>query len=557
MDLERAQTEGQKHGYDSGKGFRPIKSGSLFARQYNDSGVTSAVTRMSMDAQKSVKEFYKKNSSNPDGLSSALKNYGESYMAELPPEMQTPFQMNFDQMSQTVIAQASDNLKKLRQKEAAAQFELYDHEMQNTVESFAKDAFKPGDVGTLAQLSLRDLRKQYAEVLMQHGPEEGFSVGGYEVKAGGGRSGAFDPSDIAEKMIDFDKRILEAGVVGNFQEEVEAGRGVDAYMAFVNGSMQVTTLDEKGVPQSMKVGDLLSNEEMDSISTKMRTFMGGIRTLEEAEYKKVERAKENYNEDFVRAGRGMALEVKKDANGREYIAGGDPAALSKYVAAALDDPFISSDSIDELMDLQAKIGNGTFDDPITVSKANTDIATGMISTYQQVPTDGISDATRVKMYQTIDDRNKGQHWSASVRYKVAEQYADAVLAPEKAAGFNIFGDANSASAADRSEWSKRMIEETLAAESAGILPQNPNAMPAQGQFDFQKRGREIADEIANRRKAPPSDPELQAIDKELKELETKMSSPSADDDEETVAKRYKELQDQKSALQVKKQMGEF
>lgn len=561
-DLSRAQTEGQKHGYDAGKSFRPMKSSSLFARTYNDSGVATAVTRMTMDAQQSVKKNYERNSANPSGLKASLEKYKEGYTAELPDEMQTPFVMQFDQMANTVVSQAGDNLKKLQQQEAAAQFKLYEREMENTIEVFAKDAFKGGETGDMAQKSLATLRKGYAERLMMDGPQEEYSVGGYKVKAGTGRSGAFSPVDIAEKMVDFDKKILEAGVLGNFRDEVEAGRGVDSYMAFANGSMEVTTVGEDGKPMSVNVSELLTDEEQAKIAEKMRTHMNGIRGLQDAEQKNNDRLKKDYQDKVVADAYKDAYGVEILLDGSKMFVSGDPMKLQQKILTASQDPNVEPETLDKLIDLQKKVGRGDIDDGALVGQTSIDIAEGRITSYDMLPARGLSDATRVKMLGDIDARNKGQHWSTSTRYKTAEQYADAVLAPAKAAGFNIFGDSNSASAADRAEWSKRMIEETLAAEAAGTLPNNPNAQPGKtqdgrDQFDFVKRGNTIADEIANRRKAPATDPEMSALDKEISDLDAKMSNPSADQDDKAIAKRYKELQDKKNALIAKKQMGAY
>lgn len=558
-DLDRAKTEGEKIGYDAGKNFRPMKQQSLFARQYNDSGVTTAVTRMTMDAQKTVKQNYEKNKANPNALAASLQKYKDGYTAELPDEMLTPFEMQFDRMADTVVAQAADNLKVLRQQEAAAQFQLYEREMENTVEGFAADAFKGGDAGTLAQLSLRDLRQQYAERLGLDAAGD-FAVGGYKFKGSG--SGAFTPSEIAEKLLDFDKRVVQAGVLGNFQQEVAAGRGVDDYLSFVNGSKEITTLGEDGKMQSVKIADFLTNDEMEEISTKMRSYMNGIRGLEEAEDKKYQRDLKTYNDNKVRDAYKIAYQTEILPDGSKILLSGDTEQLNALVMQAANDPNVEPETLDKLRTLQEKLGTGGVDDPRTVSQASIDIATGQMNSYQQLPDKGLSDATRVKLMEDIDKRNKGEHWSKSVRYQDASDYADAVLAPEKAAGFNVFGNENSASAADRAEWSKRMIQEVLSAEAAGIMPMNPNAQPGKmpdgrAQFDIRQRGIEIADEIAKRRKAPAADPELQSIDAELKDLDAKIANPSADQDDKAISARYKELQKQKNDLLTKKQMGAY
>ena len=123
----------------------------------------------------------------------------------------------------------------------------------------------------------------------------------------------------------------------------------------------------------------------------------------------------------------------------------------------------------------------------------------------------------------------------------------------------MFGDPSKESAADRAEWNRRMIEESLAAEQAGLLPSNPNALPGKTEdgrqeFDFVKRGKEIADEIAAKRKAPES-PEILELDNEIKEIEQQMNNPKKGDDAEAIKQRYRELQDRKNQLKTRQMMG--
>ena len=146
-DLDMAKQQGEKIGYNAGKDFRPIKSGSLFARTYNDSGVTSAVTRMTTDTQRVVKDYYMQKSQDPAGLEVSLQKYRDEYVAELPDNMQAPFMQNFDRMATTVVDEAKSNLQKVRQSEAQAQFELFEDELDKTVEQFSKNLFKPGTLG--------------------------------------------------------------------------------------------------------------------------------------------------------------------------------------------------------------------------------------------------------------------------------------------------------------------------------------------------------------------------------------------------------------------------
>ena len=71
-DLEVAKTEGERLGYNLGNQFKPSKSGSLFARTFNESGVYNASQKISMQTQRKVKELAAKNKANPAGLQAGL-----------------------------------------------------------------------------------------------------------------------------------------------------------------------------------------------------------------------------------------------------------------------------------------------------------------------------------------------------------------------------------------------------------------------------------------------------------------------------------------------------
>lgn len=553
-DLELAKTEGERLGYSMGAQFKPQKTGSLFARTFNESGVFNASQKISMQTQRKVKELAAKNPANPTGLQQQLEKWKEGFAGELPDELATPFSKNFDEISFAAVENAKAQAKAAAAAQAAADFYAYDREVTNTMENLAPLAFNQGPEGDAARRAIATLRQDYAGSLTGNGPEGEYSVGGYKIKGAAGRSGAFTPLEIAKKLQGFDNQVIGAGVFGNFQEEVKAGRGVEAYMAFAKGDMEVSTVDKDGKLQSVKISDVLTNDEMEEVAGKMRTFIGGMNSVEEGEYRQWERGRERYNDQLLRDAYGAAFTTTKDEQGREVVIGSAPMAVQGVLARVLNDPMVKPETIDKISALADKLGTGEIDNPITTGETWTAIGTGQIADYSQIPEFGVGDQTRVKMMNAIDSRVKGQHWTNSQRYKIAQDYADAVLAPEKSAGFSLMGDPNSASAADRAEWNKRMIEESLAAESAGLMPSNPNAMPAQGQFDFVAKGREIADSIAAKRNAPAA-PEVVEIDTKIKAVKEQMNNPKPGDDIDAIAERYKQLNAEKTRLQTRQATG--
>jgi len=379
-DLETAKVDGERIGYKGGEQFRPMKSQSLFARQFNQSGVQMASEKVSINSQKTIKSISAKNVASPAGVASQLEAYKEGMLGDLPDEMATIFERNFDTLSMAAVEKANAELRELDSQEAAANFYTFDREVTNTVENLAPLAFRPGAEGDKSRAALATLRQNYVESLAGNGPDGEYEVGGYKVKGASGRSGAFTPLEIQKKITAFDNMVIGAGALGNFQEEAKNGRAVDAYMSFVKGDVEISTLTADGKePQginpislddpvqsgfnapppspdqggmaavagvdqpagdtttsapakpsysvagvkSRRISDILTNDEMEEVAGKMRSFIGGMNSIEEGEYKKFERAREFQNDDFLRAGYKAALEIVDDGKGNQRVIGGD------------------------------------------------------------------------------------------------------------------------------------------------------------------------------------------------------------------------------------------
>ena len=158
------------------------------------------------------------------------------------------------------------------------------------------------------------------------------------------------------------------------------------------------------------------------------------------------------------------------------------------------------------------------------------------------------------MVQLIRQINNGQHWSNSQRYTTSLQLGKAALAPEAATGFTLFSDPSKESAADYAEFQERLMNDIIAAEQAGTLPVDINAMPGKDEFDIQSRAREIIKEIKERRAAGDIDPEIQALNEQIKAQNDILNNPDAGDAEAKKARdELKRLMDEKTRIQSRNQ----
>lgn len=560
-DLELAKTEGARVGYDNGKNFQPMKPTSLFARQYNDSGLSTALENIQMDTQKTAKDLFEQNKMNPARLTKDFDSYSGGYISKLAPELQTPVKMQLDKVKGALVSQAASNLQTYQRQQAAIRFEAYDRQMENTLETLAPAIFEGGEVGRKAQESVAQLRQNYISTVAGHGPRGKYNAGGYDVdgeKANG--SGALNPLEVSKKLRAFDQRVLAAGVYGNYVKQYDEGNGIDAYMNFVKGNMEITALDKDGKLTSMKISDYLTNDEMDKMAAKMRSYSSGIDAMESAVTKNLARQEKSYNEAVERQGYEMAYQVQETPDGQKVIVGGDPAKLQSFIAGLVEDPLVKPEVVEKMRALADKLGTtGAIDDPRVKTQTFADIASGYVRSHQDLPEYGLSDQTRIEAFKQIDAKLAGNHWSNSLRYSTAQKYADSILAPQKAEGLNLFGDPTSKTKGMRAEWDRKMMDEILAAEASGTLPSNPNAFPtkrADGtvEFDFVQRGKEIAEEIAARADKPAKQPpELEEIDNRIKDVQNRMNAPQSGDDVEAVAAEYRKLMNERAQLQAKGQ----
>lgn len=443
----------------------------------------------------------------------------------------------------------------IRQSEAVASFNDFESQITNSIELFAPKMFQAGEVGTDAAKAVETLRKNYLELLANNGPGVEYSVGGYRVPAASGRSGAFSVEEIGAKIKEFDKMVLGSAVKGDFLRELEAGRGVASYFNFVKGNTALTTVGEDGSIEQMKVDDMLELEDKEKLASFMRTHISTLNSFEDAEDKKADRARDQYNEAVLDQALQSAFTVEKTADGKEIVRGNPDALRLNYLNAVNDQSgLVRLETIESLQSLMETVGTGDIADPQIISGTKLAILNREINSVPNLPDSGLGDKARGEMVQLIRQINNGQHWSNSQRYTTSLQLGKAALAPEAATGFTLFSDPSKESAADYAEFQERLMNDIIAAEQAGTLPVDINAMPGKDEFDIQSRAREIIKEIKERRAAGDIDPEIQALNEQIKAQNDILNNPDAGDAEAKKARdELKRLMDEKTRIQSRNQ----
>lgn len=550
-NVAQAKVDGALAGSRDGMNFRPSKGRGIVHRTYNDSGIQSATVKMSLKSREAISRIAVMNPGNPFAQKQAMESWADGFAQELPQEMIAPFRNTFDQLAAAQLTAANKELGDIRQSEAVASFNDFEASIINSVELYAPKMFLPGAVGTDASKAIETLRKNYVELLAQNGPGVGYTVQGYEVPPAAGRSDAFSVEEIGKKIEEFDKMVLGSAVKGDFLRELEAGRGVGSYFNFVKGTTALTMVGEDGTVTQVPVDNLLTMDDKQEIASYMRTHISTLNSIEAAQDRKIDRAKEKYNEAILDQATQAAFSTEQQADGSEVVVGNADVLRMHYLNAINDQTgMVSLETIEGLQSLMETVGSGEIADPQTISETNLKIINRNIAKISELPTQGLGDEARGEAVQMIRKINSGQHWSNSQRYTSMLTLGKAALAPEAATGFNLFSDPNSASAADFAEFQESLMSEILAAEKLGILPADINALPTKEEFDIQGRARELIKEIKERRAEGEKDPEIDALNSQIKNFNDILNNPDTPDDEaKRVRNELKRVMDQKTKLQ--------
>ena len=555
-NLEQAQKDGVIAGLEQGENFKPSKRGGIVHRTYNDSAIQTATVGITSKTQAEIQRVSAMNPGNPAAQGKLLQEWADKFAAGLDNDLVAPFRSNFNTLATAQITAANKEFAKIRQSEAIANFNEFEGNLTNTIEQFAPNMFEAGAVGGDSAKAVEKLRQNYVEMLAQNGPGAEYSVAGYRIPEGTGRSGAFSVEEIGKKLEEFDKMALSSGIKGNFLRELENGRGVENYLNFVKGDTALTVVDEQGNAKQLSIDSMFKDDEKEKIAGFMRTHIKTLNSLDEAAEKKLDRARDRYNENLMDSAVAGSLKTITTPEGKQIVQG-DPEALhAVYLAAVNDDTgLVKLDTIKDLQALKETIGNGDVADPTVVSATTLDIIEGDIRSPARLPKAGLGDKARGEAYQLIRQINAGQHWSSSKRYTSMIDLAKDSLAPEAAIGFN-FGNPNAQSASDLAEFKETLANDIIAAEKAGTLPADINALPIEGEFDIQQRGQEIIKQIRERRKQGEQDPEIVELNAQIKTLNDKLNDDAISDDEAEKARdELKKATDRKIRLQSNKQLG--
>lgn len=554
-NVEQAKIDGALAGQEQGAAFKPVKSRGLVHRTYNDSGIQSATVKMSIKSQEAVQRIALSAPGNPELQQMMMKKWSDAYASDLPAELRVPFKQNFDQLALSQLTAANKDLNDVRQSEAIASFNDFESTIMNSVELTAPRMFEAGDVGATSARSIETLRKNYIEMLAQNGPAAEYQVGGYIVPAATGRSGAMDVEEIGAKIKEFDKGVLGAAVKGNFLKELEAGNGVANYFNFVKGKTALTSVDVDGNISQQLVDDILEDEDKEKLATFMRTHISALNSIEAAEDRKEDRARDKYNESVIDQALQQAFSTETLSDGTEVVVGNPDIIRGMYINAVNDETgLVRQETIETLQSMMETIGSGDITDPVVTSKTKLGIIDRSIKSAGQLPQQGLGDKERAESIELLRKVNAGQHWSNSQRYTTMLDLGKAALAPEAATGFTLFGDPNKESAADFAEFKERLMQEVISAEKSGTLPGDINALPADGEFDVQARAQAIIKDIQERRAKGNETPEMNEINSQIKEASDKIKNATSDDEAKKAASELKRLNDEKARLQTNQQL---
>lgn len=538
-EIAQAQQDGALAGSMEGARFKPSERKGIVHKTYNDSGIQSATVQMSIKSQEAVQRIALQNPGNPEIQKHLLDKWSDSFAQDLDPQLLVPFRETFGVLSASQITSAQKERAKVLQSEAISNFNDLELSLQNSLEVVAPKMFAAGTVGEDAARTVETLRKNYIEMLAQNGPSSEYSVGGYKIPAGSGRSGAFTVEEIGAKIREFDKQALSASIKGSFITELEAGRGVGTYFNFVKGNTVLSTVSSDGSIQQTRVDDLLSNEDKEKLGTFMRTHISTLNSFEDANDKRADKARKQYNQTIMDRALKIGFSESRLSDGQIVLQGNPEMLRMLYLQAVNDDSgLVELKTIEGIQSLMETVGTGDIADPQVVSNTKLSVINGDTTRIQDLPEFGLGDQARGELVEMIQKKSSGNHWSNSKRYTTMIDLGKAALAPEAATGFNLFSDPKSQSAQDFAEFKERLMNDILGAEMAGTLPLDINALPGKDEFDIQARARELISEIKQKRTTQEQDPELMKINERINKLTDILNNP------DTIAAEAKRARDQ-------------
>ncbi|MCG8343533.1 MAG: hypothetical protein MI685_00030 [Chlorobiales bacterium] len=557
--VSEAQKLGMLHGQEQGASFKPSQRKGLVHKTYNDSAISSAVMSMSMQSQRAIQRIAMENPGDPFAQKLQLEKWSDGFAEDLDDQLLVPFRQNFEQLSMAQLTKANAEMQDVMQSESIAAFNELEMQYTNTLENFAPRMFENGAVGEDAARAVETLRKNYIEVLAQNGPSVEYSVGGYKIEAGSNRSNAFSVEEIGAKIKEFDKSIMMEATKGHFLRELEAGRGVGSYFNFVKGNTALTNVDVNGKITQTPVSSLLESDDMNKVASFMRTHISTLNSIEAAEDKKADKARVDYNQNILDFALDGAFTTEALPDGTPIVVGNPEFLRAQYLNAVNDDTgLVKLETVEALQSMMETVGNGDVPDPTVISTVKLGIIQREITSIAQFPQNGLGDKARAEAVAMVQKINSGQHWSNSKRYSTMIELGKAALAPEAATGFNLFSDPNKESAADFAEFKETLMNEIIAAEIAGVLPADINALPSNDEFNIQVRAKEIIQEIKDRRDVKGQNPELIEINSQIKTQQDILDSDTSSTDQAKKARdELKRLIEEKARIQSNSQFNAF
>lgn len=310
----QAQQRGQADALSGN--FKPQRDATLASQEYNRAGFDTALGELEITMRTRIDTIFEESKHNPAELKTKLDAYraevegnlGSDDMKDVLPQFRSMYE-------RAALPHLRASVQNNQQATAASNASM----AMSLLEARANDAerfARSSDIDGAAQLALLEESQQFDDLLIKHGPKEGFAFNGVQYEPDPTRSGVFSPIDMEKHSQEWDERMTQAAVLGGFDRAI----GIAEKEAYVN-AFEAKEKGRKGSPFNL--------DQVDQLANRMRIDIN----------------KERAKSDQFRT----ALEKQiRDAE-KVYMAGKNPVGITalRKAAAAYPDLAAELDSMKE------------------------------------------------------------------------------------------------------------------------------------------------------------------------------------------------------------------
>lgn len=255
--VDRAKRDGERAALEQGIDFEPVTFKGAYAKQFNASGFATASVDLDIKTRQAVSRISQKHPMNPAAQSAELEKYADSFAAELPQELLTPFRQNMAILSAASVESARAKADAFKREEARANFFLMEDTFKNDVNTLIRPMFDSGEASVSGLAALEQMRKNYSDHLLNNGPGVPFNLGGMNFPANINASRAFSVGEIASKLEAFDtaveQKLLEVGATKMLLAEGDPEAALEKFAA---GELILPLPDAEGNVRDVNVFDV-------------------------------------------------------------------------------------------------------------------------------------------------------------------------------------------------------------------------------------------------------------------------------------------------------------